>query len=651
MLQLQELTYHIGTRQLINGVTWAIQPGKRAALIGPNGAGKTTLLRLLTNELTPLSGAIVKPKDYRIGYLPQEEIAVGRGHILQMVLEGRQDLLDIERRMADLHTRIDQQPEKAETLVHQLSRLEEQYAHADGYRLESQAKSILVGLGFPTDAFERPLSEFSGGWRMRVYLAKLLIQNPDLLLLDEPTNHLDIPSLEWLEQHLLSFAGSMIIVSHDRFFIDRLAQEIYELDRGKLTHYAGNYHFYETEREKRYELLLKQYEEQKAERERQERFVERFRYKATKAAAVQSRVKMLEKMEVIDIEPRQTRHFAFQLKVNEQSYKDVLTIEKMSFRYDQPWVLQDVNLKIYRGEKVALVGVNGAGKTTITRLIAGELPPTQGSIALGNRTKVGYYAQHQVDALDLKSTVYSEVANSVAINDVPNIRNVLGLFRFRGDDINKRIEVLSGGEKARVSLTKILLSPVNFLMMDEPTNHLDVASKEALEEALNKYDGALLLISHDRYFLDKIVHRVIELRDGHLLQYEGNYSDYLAKRQAIETEAETESIAEISMTSPARKSKEQKRKEAEARQTIARERKRLNVEIETLESRIEALETRKSEIEAELGNPETYQNGARTAELQREYATVKSELATTEQRWEHANLDLEELIASIADEV
>ena len=646
MLQIKDLHYAIGARELLAGINWIIQPDQRVALIGPNGAGKTTLLKILTGEIRYQVGTINKPKGYRIGYLPQEEIAVGRGTILETVLEGEKQLIELENKIAELHQALDSAGENHSKILKQLGNLEQQYEARQGYQLEATAKSILSGLGFSENDFNRPLAEFSGGWKMRAYLSRLLIQNPDLLLLDEPTNHLDLPSLEWLEQYLLNFPGSMVVVSHDRFFIDRLAQEIYDLDRGKLEYYPGNYHFYEQQKLEREEQLRKKHEEVKAERERQQRFIDRFRYKATKAAQVQSRIKRLEKLEEIELPPPPQR-FNFKLIVKVHSYKDVIQFENMSFRYDNEWVLENINLNIYRGERIALVGANGAGKTTLTRLIAGELKPQIGSIAIGNRTTIGYYAQHQVDALDLNAKVYDEVAAEVSTNALPRIRDVLGVFQLRGDDAFKPIEVLSGGEKARVSLAKILLSPVNFLMMDEPTNHLDMASRDALEQALSDYDGTLLIISHDRYFLDKLVHRVIEIKDHQIKQYEGNYSDYLAKRES-EQRKEVKSKHKPRILTSNKKTKEQKRLEAETRQAISKDRNRLTKEIESIEIQIEQLEKRKVEIENQMANPGTYQNSGLAISLPYDYTRVKDELQACYDQWEKAQVDLEEILKQIA---
>lgn len=647
MLQIKELYYSIGSRDLLAGVNWSIHPGRRAALIGPNGAGKTTLLRILNGEIEYKSGNIIKPKDFRVGYLPQEEIALQDGTVLQTVLQGQKQVIRLEEKIYKMRIELETENQDHDNILQKLGELEHQYEALDGYRLESSAKAILSGLGFADTEFHRSLSELSGGWRMRCYLARLLLQQPHLLLLDEPTNHLDLPSLEWLEQYLLSFPGSIVLVSHDRYFIDRLADEIYELDRGKMEHYAGNYHFYEREKQQRIELQYKKYEEQSAEIERQQRFITRFRSKATKAVQVQSRIKQLEKIERVKLPPAPAPKLDFDLRVANKSYNDVLKIANMSFRYNHDWVLRNVDLNIYRGEKIALVGINGAGKTTLTRLISGQLVPQEGSITLGPRVSIGYYAQHQVDTLGLESTVLEEVSASVATNLIPRVRDVLGIFQLRGDDAFKKIKVLSGGEKARVSLAKILLSPVNFLIMDEPTNHLDMASKEALEDALVGYDGTLLLISHDRYFLDKIVSRVVEIKEHHVRMYEGNYSDYLKKRQQQNLAAEAEQRSVTMAMTPRKKSKEEKRREAEARQLVSKERNRLQNVIHVIEQRVENLENRQKEIEDDLAKPATYQNGELAARLQKEYQNVKNELEELFEDWEKSQSEYEKLLEQL----
>jgi len=651
MLQIRKLSYSIGELELIRSIDWVINHGRRIGLIGKNGAGKTTLLRILNGELENDSGSVQKPRDYKIGYLPQEVIDIQNAPILSCVLEGNRELIDLEIRIYELHEQLEDNNSNQDRILNQLGDLESRYSVLGGYELESIARKILTGLGFKSNELHRPLNEFSGGWRMRVHLARILLQSPDLLLLDEPTNHLDTESLEWLESYLRSFAGSMIMVSHDRFFIDRLAQEIAELENGRLTQYAGNYHFYENKKALYREQVLKRWEQQKEERQRLQRFVDRFRYKASKAPQVQSRIKMLEKMETIELPPeRQRIHFKIQADV--VSYKDVLLMENLAFRYEDAWVLKDLNLKIHRGEKIALVGVNGAGKTTLTRIINGELKSQRGLMNAGERVNIGYYAQHQVDSLNLENTIIEEIAYSAATSFRSRLRDILGIFQFSGADVDKPISVLSGGEKARVSLAKILLSPCNFLIMDEPTNHLDLISKEALENALADYDGTLLIIAHDRYFLDKLVTRVIEIRDGELKEYLGSYSDYLDRREEIQlTDKKTAELQQKSQIADnetsGRKSKEQKRREAEARQAVSKERNRLEKSIAEIEEKIDQLTAQKNQIEQNMADPATYENPEQIAELKKDYTRIEEELLLKESAWEETQIKFEAILEEL----
>jgi ATP-binding cassette subfamily F protein 3 len=647
MLQVRSLHYSIGDRDLLASVDWNLQPEKRFALIGPNGSGKTTLLRILAGEIESQKGTITKPRNYTIGYLPQEEVVVGQGTVLENALAGIPEIRELEHKIHALHTALEANP-KDNDLLKKLGTLEQRFQDLGGYTIEGTAKKILSGLGFGENQFHSDFAELSGGWCMRIYMARLLLQNPDLLLLDEPTNHLDIPSMEWLEQYLLNYKGSIVIVSHDRFFIDRLAHEIYELDLGELTRYRGNYHYFEEQKQEKLRLLQKRREEQIAEQERITRFINKYRSDKKRAAQVQSRIRMLDKMEDIELPPA-PRRLDFRLQVEAPSYKDVLSIDNMSFRYQQDWVLKDFSLHISRGDKIALVGVNGTGKTTLTRLIAGELKPQKGTLRLGNKVQLGYYAQHQIHALHPENTVIDEVASTAATGLISRIRQVLGIFQFGDDEIDKKIKVLSGGEKARVSLAKILLSPVNFLIMDEPTTHLDITAREALEEALSDYDGTLLLISHDRYFLDKLVSRVIELKEGHLDEYLGNYSYYLWKRdqEPDSPECQPGELEPKDSTVPSRKTKEQKRQEAEARQEVSRERNQLQKSMARIEKDIEESESRLRAIEAILVNPETYQHGTDIAQLKKDYAELKQRIEGLYKTWDSHRLRLEELIKSL----
>ncbi|MFW6123960.1 MAG: ABC-F family ATP-binding cassette domain-containing protein [Acidobacteriota bacterium] len=644
MLQLKDIHFSIGNLKLLNGVEWSIPRGKRNGLLGPNGAGKTTLLRIIFGEIEPDKGHILKPKKYNIGYLPQEEIDFKGGILLNSVMKSCEEIHELERKITDLHDILDSNPQPNDRLLKQLGEYEQKYEAAGGYNLENRARAVLSGLGFEKKDLNRRLSEFSGGWRMRAHLARILLKEPDLLLLDEPSNHLDLPSLEWLEQYLLEFSGTIVIVSHDRFFIDQLVQNIYELNHGKLDYYAGNYSYYEKEKKKREELLEKKIENQKSEISRQEEFIQRFRYKKTRAAQVQSRIKKLEKMERIE-KPSQVKKVSFNLSVGVKSYKDVLKIKDLYFKYNKDWILEGLNLHVLRGDKIALVGENGAGKTTLTRLIAGKLKPQKGTIELGKRTHIGYYAQHQAFDLNDKATVFEEVADSVSTNNILKIREALGLFQFSGDDVNKNISVLSGGEKARISLVKILLSDVNFLIMDEPTNHLDIISLEALEEALKTYNGTLMVISHDRFFLDKLVNRVVEIKDKKINEFIGNYSYYLEKR-ILGKKSNKKSVLkkDNKMKVKKIKTKEQKRKEAEKRQRISKERNRLEIEINDKEEKIERLEDRKKEIESLFCLKETHKNGKYVASLQKELGEIKKELKELYNVWEEKKTSLEQLL-------
>ena len=650
MLQIKGLYYNIGERELFKGVDCAVNPGKRLALIGPNGTGKTTLFRIITGEIRSYQGEIVKPKGFVIGYLPQEEIVFAGTTALKTVLEGCRDILELETQIAELHEELEKCPDNQNRLLKRLGDLEHGFQAKGGYEIEAKAKTILSGLGFLDREFSAPLTEFSGGWRMRIYLARLLIQDPDVLLLDEPTNHLDLPSLEWLEKYLMEFAGSIVFISHDRTFIDRLSDEIYELEEGKLYKYPGKYSLYEERKEQRIRLLRKKREEWEAEKARQERFIEKYRTYKTRAAQVQSRIRYLEKLKEIEL-PEPPQKLEFRLSVETPSFKDVLDIENAGFRYNGDWVLKGVNLHLSRGDRIALVGKNGAGKTTLSRLAAGELKPQEGKARIGKNVTVGYYAQHQIDMLDLEATVYDEVSSSISYKAAPYVRNVLGTFQFSGDDVFKKIKVLSGGEKARVSLAKILLSPVNFLIMDEPTTHLDLSSIEALEYALMQYDGTLLLISHDRRFLDKLIKKVVEMDEGQAAEYWGNYSDYMEKREKAEKSMQPEEPVVFQKRTDADTQKEKKRREAEARQAVSRDRARLNQEIERLESCIDEKEKRLKEIESEMAEPATYSKSERVVELQKQHASIKRELPSLYEEWEQKRLQLETLLKSIAEKM
>jgi ATP-binding cassette subfamily F protein 3 len=651
MLQLNNISYAFADFKILKNINWVINPGKRIALIGKNGAGKTTLLRIINSNITDYSGKIIKPKEYSAGYLPQEEIVVSRGSLLVSVLEGQKKLAEIESEMLQINRLLEDKNlnlSKQSELINKLGQLESEFSLLGGYGIEAEAKKILAGLGFKNEDFKRNLEEFSGGWQMRVYLARILLQKPDLLLLDEPSNHLDLSSLEWLEDYLLGYEGSTIFVSHDRYFIKKLSQEIAEIENGILTHYAGDLKFFQNKKSLNKKQLLHKAEQIKEEREKLERFINRFRYKATKAVQVQSRIKRLEKLEIIEI-PIEHKKIQFKIDLPVKSYKEVCICTDVSFRYGKQWVLDNVNFNIYRGEKIALVGDNGEGKTTLTKLIFGQLNPQKGILKIGQKVKTGYYAQHQIDNLSMDNSAIKEVSLTVADSLRTKIRDILGVFQVSGDDVDKKIGVLSGGEKARVSLSKILLSPVNFLIMDEPTNHLDTNSREALEDALQNYEGTALLISHDRFFLDKLVSRVFELKAGKLRQYEGNYSDYLHYKKSYDIQGylinnQNEKIKKDIIV---KNSKERKKREAELRQSISAKRKSLEQQISKIESEIEQLESEKEEIENLLLKPEVFKDENKSKRLNKRYQQLQSKLPELYNNWEKIHIELETLLSSI----
>ena len=642
MLHIKNLSYAIGARQLLSDINMVINKETKYALIGPNGSGKTTLIRIMNGEIEDYTGTITRPRHCRVGYLPQEEIPFSGSTVLKTVMGGIKEISSIQEKLSDIHEKWGRNGQDSATIINQAEQLHREFQSLEGYSLEHRSKKILYGLGFSETDMNREVPEFSGGWKMRIYLSRMLIQNPHLLLLDEPTNHLDLPALEWLDSFLKSYRGSALIVSHDRFLIDRIADKIFELDRSQIKLYPGRYHLYEAEIEKERENTQKKYREYLKEKERLEQFINRFRYKATKAAQAQDRIKSLEKLEYY--EPDHIRRtLSFKIGMEKKSARQVLKIIDLFFKYESEWVLNQLNLEIFRGEKIAVIGENGSGKTTLTKLICGQLSPQGGTIVLGENVKTGYYSQHQTDSLNIHSTAFQEVSSAASLHTYPQVRNILGLFGFGGEDIHKRIKVLSGGEKARVSLARILISSTNFLIMDEPLNHLDMLSKQALERALKEYEGTLMVISHDRYFLDKIVSRVVEISDGRCLDYSGNYSYYIEKRDLPEIKEDSAGPE----TRPEKDRKRRKKMEAEQRQKISSDRKRLNTEIQQTEKQIDTMEIRRREIEGAMARPETYENRELIIRLQKELAEINKKLPSLYEKWEKAEASLAALLETV----
>jgi ATP-binding cassette subfamily F protein 3 len=624
MIQLVSLSKAFGDRVLLDGVSWQIDDRERVGLAGPNGAGKTTLLKMLAGLEEPDSGGIVKPSGLTIGYLPQDGLDhSGRtlqdeaGLAFKPLLDMRAEIHALEERLGD-----DTVAEaEHEAMLSRYSELQETFRRSEGYSIELKIMTVLRGLGFSADDLGRPTETFSGGWQMRIALAKLLLGRPGLLLLDEPTNHLDLEARNWLEEYLSDYPHAVILVSHDRFFLDAVVTRIADIGLRKLTDYVGNYTAYLRERDARMEQLRKAKREQDEELERMQAFINRFRYQATKAAQVQSRIKMLEKIVPIEIPPERTRvHFSF--PPCPKSGRTVLDLRNVTKAYGGTRVFTGINVHIERGDRIALIGPNGAGKSTLMRLLSGVEPPDTGTRTEGHQLVMQYFAQDEASRLDPALTVYETLTGSAPLHMVPHIRNILGGFLFSGDDVDKPVRVLSGGERTRLAVARMLLRPSNTLLLDEPTNHLDLDSKDVLLEALEDFGGTLIFVSHDRYFVDRLATKVIDIGNGQALAYPGTYEAFLwsrkdQARRAAEAAAAPPRPAPRSPAQPARPAavrkttvvsyEARKRADAEAR----RERKARDARqkrIDDLEARIADRERVIKELEAVMAAPGFYED-------------------------------------------
>ncbi|MCX5906291.1 MAG: ABC-F family ATP-binding cassette domain-containing protein, partial [Deltaproteobacteria bacterium] len=608
MIEIRDLGKSYGGNVLFQECSFRLGARDRLGLIGPNGSGKTTLLRMIIGEEHPDRGEIMTRRGVQIGFLSQEP-AVGQGQpLIDEVTRGIIHLSILEDKMQLLQEEIaeEKDPEALEGLAKAYGQLEERFARQGGYTLTSQAKAILLGLGFREEDFQRSADEFSGGWQMRIALAKILLANPDLLLLDEPTNHLDLESLIWLEGFLTEYPGSLVIVSHDRDFLNRVVTRIGAIEGKKISLYAGNYDAYTEARERKILLQEAALENQRKKIEQTERFIERFRYKSTKARQVQSRVKALEKVERVDLgETRKTIHFSFPQPA--RSGKTVVELRGIHKAYGPIRVYSGIELVLLRGDKVALVGPNGAGKSTLLKLLAGLLEPDQGTRTLGHNATTGYFAQHQLELLDPTKTVWEEIFSLAKDEPVSFLRGLLGAFLFSGEDVEKKVSVLSGGEKSRLVLAKMLMRPANFLLLDEPTNHLDLSAREVLEQALLSFQGTLCFITHDRHLINSVANKIIEVNASQLSLYQGNYEDYLYKK---ERETKDAPVEEDETQSPApketRKGKEQKRLEAETRNRLYRETQELRQKIEAIERSLGQAKRDLEAITLQLSDPEVY---------------------------------------------
>ncbi|MDI6780027.1 MAG: ABC-F family ATP-binding cassette domain-containing protein [Bacteroidota bacterium] len=658
MLLLQNISIQFGGKYLFKNLTVQIGPHDRIGLVGTNGTGKTTLLKILVELAQPDSGAVRKASYVSVGYLPQDGVTSSGKTLYEEAKTAFDNIVAIETQLDEINNQLQNfdaaknNSEDHQELIEIQGELQHKLESLDAYRMQSQIEKVLMGLGFSVEDFDRLTDEFSGGWQMRVALAKLLLSNPSLLLLDEPTNHLDLDSLRWLEDYLKSYNGSIILVSHDRAFLDNMTNKTLALGNGKLESYAGNYNFFETEQQKRKELLLNAAKNQQQQLKQTHQFIERFRYKATKARQVQSRIKQLEKIDLIEVEGEE-KEISFSFPPPKQSGAVVLDIHDLTKRYHTQHgyltVLENINLTIERGDKIALVGVNGAGKSTLSRILSGTEEQTSGELQFGYNVITSYFAQTQVDELEKDKEVLEVVEAAATGETRTQIRTLLGCFLFEGDDVFKKVQVLSGGEKSRLALAKMLLQPANFLVMDEPTNHLDMRSKKVLQEALKNFEGTYIIVSHDRHFLDPVVNKVIEVRNKSLKTYLGNISDYIeAKNKEEELQRLDSAIQEKdSQNEPAISEKDRKRVEAEERQQLYKTTKPVKDKLTVVENVIKKKEKQKADYEAAMSDPDFYTDPQKVKTINAEYKVINNELSNLYTRWAVLSEELEKLIKSI----
>lgn len=638
ILSCQNISKAFVENQVLKNVSFHIEDHEKAAIVGINGAGKTTLLRIIVGEMTPDDGQVVLAKDKTLGYLAQNSTVDTSHTIYEELLSVKADLLRLEEKIRECENNMKHADGDAlEDLMKQYTSLTHAFETGGGYLYRSELVGVLKGLGFTEDEFSKPVATLSGGQKTRVALGRLLLQNPDLIILDEPTNHLDMNSIAWLETYLLNYKGAVLIVSHDRYFLDRIAGKVIEIDQSKATTFMGNYSDYAVKKEQLRVAAWNAYMNQQRDIKHQEEVIEKLksfnREKSIKRA--ESREKMLDKIEVIEKPSEVRTDMKLTLTPRILSGNDVLTVEHLSKSFDSHKLFTDVNFEIKRGEHVAIIGDNGSGKTTLLKILNGLVPADQGTFRLGSNVEIGYYDQeHHV--LHSEKTLFEEISDDYPYLNNTQIRNVLAAFLFTGEDVFKRISDLSGGERGRVSLAKLVLSNANFLILDEPTNHLDILSKEILEDALNGYEGTILYVSHDRYFINRTAHRILDLTEGQFVSYVGNYDYYLEKHDtvmaAIEASAPQNTDADNTAAAKAAESEVKLDWKAQ-KEEQARLRKKEN-DLKKCEEKIAELEARISEIDTEMSDPAIGTQVAKLQELTKEQTTCQEQLEKLYEQWE-----------------
>jgi ATP-binding cassette subfamily F protein 3 len=655
LIALQDITFEFGARAIVEDASWHIVPGDRVGLIGMNGTGKSTLLRVINGEYTVSKGSVNKIKNLSLGFFNQDLLSFESDEsILSVGMTAFAEALRLEKELERITKELETNESEA-ILMEYADKLHE-FEVLDGYNMRHKTAQVLEGLGFSTADLERPYSQFSGGWRMRVLLAKLILQQPDVLMLDEPTNHLDLPSIEWLEKYLQSYNGAVIIVSHDRYFLDRMVNKIVELYQQQLHHYAGNYEDYEVEKELRREMQQSAYENQQDYIRQQERFIERFKAKASKAAQAQSIAKRLDKLERVEQVDGGPSKIRISFNPDKIPGKIITTLNNVTKRFGNLTILQNASAEINRGDKIALIGANGKGKSTLLRVIAGT-EPMEGERIGGHNVVPSFYAQHQLESLDLNSEILDELKNFGSGRSEVELRSLLGCFLFTGDDVYKRIKILSGGEKARVALAKTIISQANFLLLDEPTNHLDMNSVQMLIDALGQYDGTYVLVSHDRYFVSQTANKIWEIVDGEIKEFKGTYTEWeefkkrqvenarlLAATEKSTTESKKKEVkTERSANNSNNNNSNNQQKNTSIDKDKQKELQKHKRQFQQLEEQLARLNEKKTAIETSMNDQEVYSDKKRFQQLESEYAQLGKELKQVNEEYEKAFEKLMEL--------
>lgn len=646
LIGLQNLTFEFGARVIVSDANWSIQPGERIGLIGYNGTGKSTLLKILVGQLTPTKGTVEKGRDTTIGYLHQDLLSFDTNEsITEVALGAFERVRELEKEIEQLGKELEANSEDNDLLIKYTDALHE-IDLLDGYNINHKAEEVLHGLGFAIKDLTRPYKEFSGGWRMRVLLAKMILQQPDVLLLDEPTNHLDLPSIEWLEKYLLHYKGSVVIVSHDKYFLNKMVNKIVEVYQQQLHFYTGDYEHYEIEKEQRVEIQQRAFENQQDYIKQQEKFIERFKAKASKAAQAQSIQKRLDKLDVIEDVKIERPNIRINFAVDKTPGKVLVDLKEIGKKFPTITILDNAFAEIERGDKIALIGANGKGKSTLLRIVAG-METFEGQRIWGHNVEESFYAQHQLESLNLNNTILKEVQECGTKNTELELRALLGCFLFGGDEIDKKIKVLSGGEKARVALTKTIISKANFLMLDEPTNHLDMVTVELLAEALTKYDGTIILVSHDRYFISKTANKIWEIEEEKIIEFKGTYHEWLewkermAKQKAMLNEPNKSS----SNKDNRKQNKQETAAPVEVKATaidkdLQKQIQKLQKVLSQLEHNIETLQTEKIAIEAQMTDPTIYSDASKFQAIEKSYQDKNALIRSMNKEYEIAFNDL-----------